>query len=290
MAWVADYTSRIPPAALKGAGVVGVSRYVSRHGWKVVDQAEYDELRAADITVVLNFEDEATGWLGGASAGVADANFSADRAEALGYPAGAPIPSSADFDMTSTQWKGPGADYALAYQRTLRSHGYRPGVYGPYYVLGWCQQVGYDWFWQAGMSTSWSAGHNANAWPGAHLRQRFKTIVGGLEVDHSDILREDWADVALLTDADLAQLRAVMQLIQNEYGWIAKYLNDKDGTAYPVNATLHQILAATGSVAAPSQDQVNAAVAAVMNDPAWMAKMAAANAAAFASHVTVKVS
>lgn len=192
MAWVADYTSRIAPASLKSAGIVGVCRYVSRSSWKVISGSEYRELLAAGIDVVLNFEDEAEGWMGGGSAGSADATFAANQAQALGYPHGSSIPSSADFNMSSGQWSSAGRAYAQAYRDGLAARGYVAGVYGPYDVLTWCRDLGgYAMFWQS-MSTSWSGGRNKNPWPGAHLWQRNQQTVAGQQVDHNDIMQSNW--------------------------------------------------------------------------------------------------
>ena len=250
MALVADYTHRISPAALKAAGVVGACRYLSRSAWKVIGRAEYDELRAAGIKVVLNFEDEAAGWLGGAAAGAADAVFAAKAAKALGYPAGSPIPSSADFDMTAAQWAGPGQRYAAAYRDGLHAAGYEPGVYGPSDVLGWCRSVGYRWFWQAGMSTAWSGGRNAAPWPGAHLRQRRHQTIGGVDTDLTDLHRPDWAgtgdDLSAQTEIDVTYLAPRVEALKTgvakirsgpEAGqtmWAVQALNDLKATGQPV--------------------------------------------------------
>lgn len=235
MAWVADYTARIAPAALKAAGVVGVCRYVSRSSWKVIGKAEYAELRAAGIAVVLNFEDEANGWLGGAAAGKADAEFAVAAARALGYPAGAPIPSSADFNMTSAQWSVPCRAYAVAYRDGVRAGGFTEGVYGPSDVLGWCKTLGYRWFWQAGMSTSWSAGRNATAWPGAHLRQRRHQMVGGVDVDHNDILRADWNGTGDTFMANLseAEQQELLRLVRNAERGITAMAVGADPIKFP---------------------------------------------------------
>lgn len=195
MAWVADYTHRIDPAALKAAGVVGVCRYLSYPvpSGKVIGRAEYDELRATGIEVVLNWEFDNTDWLGGAPAGAAHGKEAARLAKALGHPAGSPIPGSADFDMTAGQWSSSCRAYAAAFRDALHAGGYAAAVYGPWDVLSRCRDLGgFAMFWQS-MSTAHSGGRNANPWPGAHLRQRFQTSVAGHEVDHNDILRDDWA-------------------------------------------------------------------------------------------------
>lgn len=199
MGIVLDYTARIAPADLRAAGVVGVCRYVSLPqtdtAWKRIGLAEYQELTSAGIDVTLNFEYAATDWLGGAAAGQRHGQAAVAAAQALGYPAGKVIPGSADFNMTLTQWQTSGGGYAREFAAAIRAGGYRPGVYGPWDVLTWVRDAGYmDAFWQAGMSTSWSGGRNAAAWPGAHLRQRGHKTVGGQDCDWNEILIPDWGD------------------------------------------------------------------------------------------------
>lgn len=187
-----DYTSRISPAALKLSNVVAVSRYISvpvaSTAWKRITKPEYDELVGAGIDVTLNFEYDARDWLGGSSVGKAHGTIAVSEARKLGYPTGKVIPGSCDFDMTPTEWNQSGIQYARAFRDVVRMSGYRPGVYGPWDVLTWCRDIGYDAFWQAGMSTAWSNGRNANPWPGAHFRQRRHMMVGGTDTDVNDIL------------------------------------------------------------------------------------------------------
>lgn len=275
--WVADYTSRIDPAALAAAGVVGVCRYLSRYSWKVISAAEYAELRAAGIAVVLNFEDYGDQWLQGSSAGAADARFAAAAAAAVGYPPGQPIPSSADFDMTSAQWPAC-RDYATAYRDTLRAAGYRPGVYGSWDVLTGCQGLGYDWFWQS-MSTGYSGGRNARPWPGAHLRQAYPQTVGTTSTDHNVILRSDWSDMATIDDLanDMRYLAPRVEALK--LGSATVRYGPEEGEDMWAVKQLQQLQAGTP----PTQDQITAAVSAVMHDPAWIAALAAA----LAGHVHV---
>jgi len=64
--------------------------------------------------------------------------------------------------------------------------------------------------------------------------------------------------LALISGDDMANADDVLASVQGLRAWIANYLNDKNGTAYPVNATLHQILAAAtapGSVALSDADR-----------------------------------
>jgi hypothetical protein len=197
-----DYTRRIDPGALHAAGVTHVCRYLS---WlpnpKVIGQAEFDELHATGIGVLLNWEYDARDWLAGSSAGTSHGNEAVKQARTLGHPAGWPIVGSADLDMTAAQWNGAGKAYGQAFAAAVRDGGYTPGVYGPWDVLTWCQALGgFGVFWQAGMSTSWSSGRNANLWPAAHLRQRGPLTVGGVATDRNDILKEP---IAVLTQQDL---------------------------------------------------------------------------------------
>lgn len=226
-----DYTSPIDPAALKAAGVVAVQRYLSwLYRWggvthtyvnpKIIQGPEYAALRRAGIEVTLNWEYDARDWLGGATAGSAHAAEAVRQAQALGYPAGCAIIGSADFDMTSAQWSDAGHAYAQAFAAGIRAGGYRPGAYGPYDVLTWVRDARLmDVFWQAGMSTSWSGGRNAQAWPGAHLRQRGYKTVAGQQTDWNDILIPEWGqaggDMALTTDE-----RALLDEAVNRLRWI----------------------------------------------------------------------
>jgi hypothetical protein len=194
MGIVVDCTSTPSVAALRAAGVVGVTRYLAPlPNAKIITKAEFDRLIAGRISVALNWEHAANDWLGGGKAGTAHATEAIRQARALGYPGGHVIIGSADFDMTLSQWNSVGHSYAMEFASTLVSDGYLPGVYGPSDVLGWCQRLGiFREFWQAGMSKGWSGGRNAARWPGAHLRQLRGDTFGGVEVDVNEILKADY--------------------------------------------------------------------------------------------------
>lgn len=99
-----DYTDRIAPAALKQAGCKVVFRYLSQPGWpKNLTKPEAQELLAAGIAIVLNYETSATFMLGGYSAGQACAKSARAQADVLGAPKTARIYYSADFDVTAGQ-------------------------------------------------------------------------------------------------------------------------------------------------------------------------------------------
>lgn len=206
MAWVADYTARIAPSALKAAGVVGVCRYLSpiqqNTAWKRITQPEYDELRAAGIDVLLNWEYAATDWLGGTAAGASHGQQAAAQAKGFDHPAGKPIAGSADFDMTSAQWNAAGRAYAVAFRDAVEAAGYRAGVYGPSDVLGWCQALGYTTFWQS-MSTAFSGGRNGRQWSGTSIWQRRQVTMAGSMADYNDLIRQDWNGGDMTTYLDL---------------------------------------------------------------------------------------
>lgn len=204
MSIAVDCTELPSYTALRAAGVSGVLRYLSwLYRWggvthtyinpKIIQKAEYDGLTANGYGVALNWEYDYLDWLGGASAGTAHATEAVRQAKALGYPAGHVIYFSADFNMSRSQWDAAGHGYATAVATTVRAAQYLPGAYGPYDVLTWCRDAKVmDRFWQAGMATSWSGGRNANAWPGAHLRQRRHILIGGIDCDANDILISDY--------------------------------------------------------------------------------------------------
>lgn len=212
MAIALDYTSRIDPAALQAAGVTVVCRYLSwLYRWggqthstvnpKIIQGAEYRELVSAGLDVVLNWEYDPRDWLGGSPAAKLHAAEAVRQAQILGYPTGSVIVGSADFDMTRAQWDAAAAAYAASFEAGIRAAGYVPGVYGPYDVLTWCHDdTGVRFFWQAGMSTSWSQGRNRSVWPGAHLCQRGYKTVGGVAGDWNDILRP-W-EAGMAADVD----------------------------------------------------------------------------------------
>jgi hypothetical protein len=100
----ADYTSRIPPADLKAAGISVVSRYLSVPGYpKNLTLPEANELLDAGIAIVLNYETTATFMLEGFAGGVEAAKSARAQARALFAPATTRIFYSADFDVTPEQ-------------------------------------------------------------------------------------------------------------------------------------------------------------------------------------------
>jgi hypothetical protein len=212
VAIVVDYAWGRPSiAALRAAGATGVSRYLSRVTpstvGKIITAQEYQQLLAAGLAVVLNWEYDARDYRGGAMAGANHAREAIAQAQALGYPRGCAIIGSADTDVTRADWLAPGRPYYQAFSTGLRIAGYRPGIYGPWDVLEWAREDGVaDVFWQAGMSWAWSGGRNRNVWPGVHLYQRRQQTIGSADCDVSDIIQANYGQTgAGVIDMDQAE-------------------------------------------------------------------------------------
>jgi len=163
-------------AALKGAGVRFVMRYVSHDPGKDLDSAELRALHAHGIKAGLVFESAANRALDGYAAGVTDAKYAKARATSLGLKV--PIYFGVDFDAndaqkpTITKYLG-GAVSVLGKDRV--------GVYGSYYVVRYCVNLEVcDWFWQ---TYAWSGGliH-----PDAHILQyRNGMTLAGVSCDYN---------------------------------------------------------------------------------------------------------
>src|SRR5436309_16115618 len=97
MRW-ADYSGGRPTAAaLKSAGFGGVIRYVGMGGsGKRITAAEYRELVAGGIQVLLVTESQVTDAWGGYNAGVANAKTAVAAARALGIPDSVGIAGAAE--------------------------------------------------------------------------------------------------------------------------------------------------------------------------------------------------
>jgi hypothetical protein len=188
--------------------------------------------------------------------------------------------------MTLTQWNSAGRAYAQTYSAIVRDGGYTPGVYGPYDVLTWCRDAGwFGMFWQAGMSTAWSGGRNAQLWPGAHLRQRYSTTVGGVGCDVNDILQDNYGGAMATGDADKAFSEPYVTGYEpwvSGQSWMSKAL---EGPLRAANAKLDDLASkppvdAAAVAAALTTEQLAAALVAAGVTPE-------AIAAEVASHIHV---
>jgi hypothetical protein len=157
-----------------------VCRYLSPGGpglpGKLLTAGEYQQLQAAGVSVVLNWETSADRMLGGYDAGRADALSADSVTRNLGVPSDRPIFFSADWDASPAQQAT--IDAYLAGVASVIGLP-RTGVYGSYYVCKRSLDNGTaTWAWQAG---AWSGGQIE---PRAHIYQRIGSVtVGGVECD-----------------------------------------------------------------------------------------------------------
>lgn len=115
---VLDYSySRPDPAAMKAAGVKAVCRYLSaKSNAKNLTASERDQLHAANLGILLVFEEAASSPLQGAATGVAHGAAARAMARALGYPESVPlIVAAQDMSLTQAQWPVV-ADYVKAFR------------------------------------------------------------------------------------------------------------------------------------------------------------------------------
>lgn len=178
-----DYTARIAPAALKAAGCAVAFRYVMPQTpfWvKALRNAEAQELLAAGIPIVSNFESTANREDGGAQAGHDDAVTLLADWKALGAPSGLIGWFSADWDVQPSEVPAVLA-YLNAAASVLGGKQY-VGCYGGLRAVSAAMDAGFGG-WQ---TVAWSGGR----WdPRAVARQTGRQlIVGGVQVDENVIL------------------------------------------------------------------------------------------------------
>lgn len=185
-----DYAGGRPGgAAIAAAGYTFVCRYLTDGGpglpGKLLTPAEYADLMAAGVAVVLNWETTADRMKAGYAAGVADANAAGMQALTLGHPSDRPIYFSADFDASPAD-QAEIDDYLRGAISVIGAS--RVGVYGSYYVCQRCLNNGTaTWAWQ---TAAWSGGQRE---PRAHLYQRIGTVtVGGVDCDVNESAQADF--------------------------------------------------------------------------------------------------
>ena len=192
-----DYADGLPGgAAIAAAGYGFVCRYLTDGGPdlpdKLVTAAEYDDLQAQGIAIVVTWETTPTRMLGGYSAGSDDALIADQTALALGHPGDRPVYFSCDFDAAPTDQAAidsylTGVADVISLDRT--------GVYGSYYVVQRCfDNKTAGWAWQ---TSAWSGGQRE---PRAHLYQRTGTVtVGGVNCDVNEALQADFGQYPITT-------------------------------------------------------------------------------------------
>jgi|SRR5580704_6677839 hypothetical protein len=122
---------------IKVAGYDFVARYLSRSAWKVISADEAQMLLAADLAIVLVYEDGPTAIDYFSSArGQVDGTRAAQQAIALGAPEGTTIYFAIDYDASDEDLSGPITQYFQGIVNSLRGFAaannphYRVGVYG----------------------------------------------------------------------------------------------------------------------------------------------------------------
>jgi hypothetical protein len=180
-----DYAwARPAPSHLKAEGYTFAARYLSYDTTgKNLSKTEANELKAAGIDVVANWEWGADDALDGYARGVEHAKAAEAQATAAGMPAGRPMYFSVDFDAT------PGQQAAInAYMDGVASviGRSRTGAYGGYYVIKRLFDAGkITWGWQ---TYAWSGGQ----WdPRAQVRQVQNGIEGG-QLDKDEAVATDF--------------------------------------------------------------------------------------------------
>lgn len=175
-----DYTERIPPAALLAAGCSVVIRYTTWSGWaKSLTPNEADELHAAGIPVVANFESTGDRMKGGAAAGRADALEVVGHLRDDHLPTDLKVWFSADWDVQPSE-----VALVLAYLSAAASvlgGVQKVGLYGGLRAVKAAADAGFA-IWQ---TVAWSGG----VWdPRAVARQTgAEQTVGGVRVDVNEI-------------------------------------------------------------------------------------------------------
>jgi hypothetical protein len=207
-----DFAMRqIPASDIRAAGHAGVINYVSTSrpgssfGAKPITLPYAQSLTAAGLVVVSNYQYGKPGgtapsdFTRGYAGGVADARTAWQLHTAAGGGQSAPIFFSVDDDIDGDAW----SNVALPWFRGINSviGVQRTGIYGGIRACQWATtdgvigrsgSPGHVWAWQ---TRSWSQGQ---IYPAAVLYQRIVAtastpgpVVGGLEVDVSDVMAQD---------------------------------------------------------------------------------------------------
>lgn len=178
----ADWSfSKIPPEFLVQRGVKLALRYIGGSQSKRLTVAERDQLFAAGIAILLNWEERAGAPLEGAATGAKHGAEARHQAEALGYPTDMPILVSVDVDITS-QTVNTAEAYVRKFAETCRP--FPIGVYGDTDVLEALEDISeINWLPNA---SDWS-NPESPARRLVHIRQRKMVTVDDLAFDPDDI-------------------------------------------------------------------------------------------------------
>lgn len=188
---IVDTATPIPGAVLKAAGVTCVIRYVSAiKGPKIITQAEYADLRANGIGVLLVYEDTTNDMGAGLDGGIQHGKTAVYECATVGYPTGCGIYYACDSNSVQ-----PNTRDTLGGAAFITTHfGYRAGWYGR-------ADVGRMGVATGAVSLIWAV----DTWPGGNdpthvsLFQRANhpaVVVGGVRVDFDEALVPDFGQAA----------------------------------------------------------------------------------------------
>lgn len=178
----ADYSAGRPSgSALKAAGFGGVIRYVGIGGpEKRITAAEYSDLVASGVQVLLVAEQWTTDAWGGRALGQANARAALNEARALGIPDSVGIAAAADAHAANQDQINAAVEYARGFQDVLGKA--RTGFYGFVEVLNavHAADVG-SWYWRCGAVPSAAE----KAWVNFWQRNAGTTVayVSGIQCD-----------------------------------------------------------------------------------------------------------
>ena len=207
-----DFAMRqIPAQDIRAAGHSGVINYVSlsrpgsSFGAKPITLPYAQSLTANGLVIVSNYQYGKPGgtapsdFLRGFAGGVYDARTAWQLHTAAGGGQSAPIFFSVDDDIDRDTWNSVALQWFRGINSVLGVQ--RTGIYGGISACQWAtadgvignsRSPGHVWAWQ---TRSWSRGQ---IYPAAVLYQRVVStasnpgpVVGGLEVDVSDVLAQD---------------------------------------------------------------------------------------------------
>ncbi|HEY2101427.1 MAG TPA: DUF1906 domain-containing protein [Pseudonocardia sp.] len=150
----ADYSAGRPGgAALRSVGFTGVIRYVGTPGHtKNITAAEYADLVAHGLQVLLVYELGTTDWAGGYNAGVSNAQAAAIDAHNCGIPTSVSIAASVDMHLNASQVPT-ALNYLRGFQAALGRA--RTGAYGFSEFTQAAHDAGLgSWWWLCGTAPS----------------------------------------------------------------------------------------------------------------------------------------
>lgn len=187
-----DYAGGRPAGVdILAAGYTFVCRYLTDGGpdlpGKLLTPEEADDLRAAGVEIVSNWESWADRMLEGYSAGVQDATSALGRLARCGGPSDRPVYFSADWDVSEDEQPAID-DYLRGAASVLGAD--NVGIYGGYWPVKRALDAdAARWAWQC---QAWSGGRVD---PRIHILQRNNdgyATVAGIECDINQALRPDY--------------------------------------------------------------------------------------------------